>query len=320
VADATALASETPSQTIDITGVKNASVFINLADQTDTDTLVIKGSKETTVIDTLVITKAGEQLDDLTITDIDEITHDAATLKAASITGQTIEFNAGSANDVITLDGTGAADTISLANFANAAGNATNFTVNGGDKADTITGSDFIDILNGGAGGDTLNGGDGADTITGGAGNDTMSGGDDTAADKFTMAESGTASAATATSLTATLAADDTITFGDGVDIITDFTAGTDDLVATVAGSTSLVNMVGSQVVANAVTNDTNNVGYGTWNADDNVFTFAAAFNATSAKDALFVAGDGSLKLTDTTAFVVIDDLSAALVAGDIIV
>lgn len=47
----------------------------------------------------------------------------------------------------------------------------------GGSGADTFTGERWNDILNGGEGGDTLNGGIGSDFLNGGAGNDTLNGG-----------------------------------------------------------------------------------------------------------------------------------------------
>lgn len=130
-----------------------------------------------------------------------------------------------------TFDGGAGADTINLENAAS--GQATIYggdgddavfgsnwaeTVRGGNGADTLlggAGGDFLfgdadddvvaagpgnDILTGGAGADVLSGDDGADTLTGGLGADRLTGGVGT--DRFDY------------------------TYGDGADVITDFSAG----------------------------------------------------------------------------------------------
>ena len=103
----------------------------------------------------------------------------------------------------------------------------------GGSGSDTITGGAGNDILDGGIGADTVSGGAGDDTIDGGANADSLSGGAgddtftmDTQADTVVATVLTDASTGAAMAGGATFAAGDVITFGNGLDIITDFTAG----------------------------------------------------------------------------------------------
>lgn len=83
-------------------------------------------------------------------------------------------------------------------------------------KLTLSTDSDFNSSIVGGAGNDTITGGDGNDTITGGKGADILTGGD--GADTFVFNE-GDSEAATAVN-------GSTITFGNGVDVVMDFSSG----------------------------------------------------------------------------------------------
>jgi Ca2+-binding RTX toxin-like protein len=107
-----------------------------------------------------------------------------------------------------------------------ATGGSGGFTFTGGSGADSITGGSGVDALIGGSGNDTINGGAGVDAITGGTGGDSLTGG--SGVDTFTQgATDGVAPSATSFA-GATVAAADTLTFSStaGVDVITDFTAG----------------------------------------------------------------------------------------------
>jgi Ca2+-binding RTX toxin-like protein len=179
-----------------------------------------------------------------------------------------------------------------------------------GGQNDTITGSTGANVISSGAGDDTINGAGAKDTITTGTGTDTITA--NGAADSV---------AASATALSANIAATNTLTFAtgaaDNVDRITDFTAGTDNLDFTTAATapTSLVGLGKTTALAD----DTTFVAYGTYVVGTGVFTIAAAFNATTAADALVVEGDGTLTPTNETGYTVLDNLSAALVAADIV-
>ncbi|MBW8744842.1 MAG: calcium-binding protein [Sphingomonas sp.] len=139
---------------------------------------------------------------------------------ADSITGGNgtdyIQGNAG--ND--TLDGGGGSDRINGgANDDLIFGGSGNDTMNGNLGNDTIDAGDGNDIarggkdndqISGGAGNDSLSGDLGNDTLIGGPGSDTLAGGDGTDLFKF--------------------AAGDAHYAGAGIDVITDFTDGTDKI------------------------------------------------------------------------------------------
>lgn len=101
-------------------------------------------------------------------------------------------------------------------------------TVLGSNNNDEINGSNQDDTINGGAGNDTITGGAGADVMTGGTGSNTfVQGLEDSELGVFANV------AGTATVIDAT----DTITFVNGLDIVTDFTAGTGGDVLDVSAS-----------------------------------------------------------------------------------
>ena len=135
-------------------------------------------------------------------------------------------------------------------------------------------------MLNGGAGNDIIVGGASADTaITGGFGADTITGGagDDNfvQTDLHGVAAVIDASTGNAMAATVTFAVGDSIVYGNGIDVYTDFTAGgtVDDIDTFVAGApTSLVGVAHDQL--NAA--DDINFLSGSWNTATNTFTIAA--------------------------------------------
>jgi Ca2+-binding RTX toxin-like protein len=191
------------------------------------------------------------------------------------------------------------------------------------DGINYIVGSDAANVITGGTGTDWITSGNGADTITGGAGNDTVNLTETTAAvdtlylgtaaSSTVMSASNDLSASGAFASSAVIAAGDTFTFGSGVDIVSGFGA-TDTIDATTAGAaTSALLAYDTDLVAG-----TSYIMYGTYATG--VFTAAAAFNASTAKDALYVEGDaGSLTFLTTTGYVVLDDLTAAIGASNIV-
>jgi len=189
--------------------------------------------------------------------------------------------------------------------------------------ADTITGGGGVDDLDGGAGDDILSGGDGIDTITGGAGNDTMTGG--AGADIFEIGVAASSTVMSASSdasvvgnvfaASAVIAAGDVFTFANGVDVVTDF--GTTDTIQATNNATAPTS--GLLAYDTNLVNGTSYVTYGTWDSSAGTFTAAAAFNATTATDALYVEGDGALTFLTTTGYTVLDDLSAALAAANFV-
>ena len=213
----------------------------------------------------------------------------------------------GSDTAASTLTGGAGNDTITMGN------SATGNIANGGAGNDVITGGTGADALNGDAGADSISGGAGADTITGGTGADQMTGGTGIDTFVFGIADS---VAATANSLTAGgIASGNTITFGNNVDVITDFAA-TDRIdVVNAAAPTTLLGVTTAAVL---VAGDSY-VAYGTYDSLVGSFTIAAAFNATTAKDALLIADGNGLTAVTSTSYVVIEDLTAALAAANFV-
>jgi hypothetical protein len=239
------------------------------------------------------------------------------TLTGGSTNASTVTFSAGTTLSSFSASGYSGTLTFNGAALTGAIGSLTGTNgidnLTGGAGNDSISGGLGADVIVGGAGADTINGGAGDDAITGGTGADRMSG--STGVDTFNF---GVADSVASTSNTLTaggIAAGNTITFGSGVDYISDFAA-TDLL--NVAAATAPTTLIGV-ATATALTAGTTYVVYGTWDATNGVFTIAAAFNATSAKDALVIVDGNGLTSVTTTGVVILDDLTAALAGGNFI-
>lgn len=229
-----------------------------------------------------------------------------------------------------TLTGTGGTDTLSVSASAAYApagdgninatgtfislvsvGSGASVNLTGQAEAFQITGSSGAESIVGGGGADTISGGDGADTISGGTGADILTGG--AGIDRFVFAVAQSVASTANTLTVAGIAATNTVTFGGGVDYISDFAA-TDLLdLTTAAAPTSLLGVA----TATALTASTSYVAYGTWNAG--VFTIAAAFDASTAKDAMLIVDGNGQTAISTTGVVILDDLTAALAAANIV-
>jgi Ca2+-binding RTX toxin-like protein len=186
-------------------------------------------------------TKAG---DNLTITTLNAA--DLTTLTVSGSNNVTITNPIGAAANLATISAAGLTGTLSVdASTSTANGTFTGSfsaanTITGGTGADTITGGTAADSLTGGNGADVIDGGAGADTLLGGLGNDSISGGigDDTitgGVGNDTLAGGD--------------GADDFVfeAASNGVDRITGFVSGTDDLnvitnglLAAIAGETPI--------------------------------------------------------------------------------
>lgn len=156
-----------------------------------------------------------------------------------------------------------ATDTTTLTLYANGltAGNRLTFdgsqvtgnamTVYGGADADSIVGGAMVDGLNGGAGNDTLNSGGGNDFVRGGAGADSVAGG--AGGDGFYVFRNESVARTAETITAASIGAGETLTFGNGVDVITDFVTSSDKVVVAALNSYTLltVGSNGSSLTAN---------------------------------------------------------------------
>jgi len=147
-------------------------------------------------------------------------------------------LDGGAGTDTLSYAGSTAGVNVNLATSAVSGGNAagdiiSNFeNLTGSGSADTLTGSSVANVIFGDAGNDTLLGGDGndsllggngADRINGGTGSDSLTGGAN--ADRFVQGTTDS-TAPTAISAAGNFTVGMTITFGNSLDIITDFAAG----------------------------------------------------------------------------------------------
>ncbi|MDA9346881.1 hypothetical protein N9R66_02600, partial [bacterium] len=274
-------------------------------DDADVNITVITTTTATAAQVELIETATTGTLNTGTLATITVASAGSADLKHTTVSGKTLAFkevdDTGSGEETVTISGTSGDDTINL-------------------SAVTIDGSDIIKLIVNGAGGDdTITGGAGVDHITGGGGNDSITVG--TGADIIKTSDNHSTDS-TAHDLDTTsdaIAADETITFGEGVDVITDFVTGTDKLDidsitdATIA-PTTLINVDHTSALSDNVAY----VGYGTWDGSSGVFTFAAAFDSTNAKDALVVTDGAAESILVNDAIVILDDLNAALTGVEI--
>ena len=150
------------------------------------------------------------------------------------------------------------------------------------------------------------------DTLTGGGGADTFGSGNN-------LGAVGQGVGRTATTLDSNVAAGQTVTFGNGADRIADFAQGTDKLDVT-QGATAPSSLIAVNATQ-AGSNGTTFVLYGTYVVATGIFTAAAAFNATTAADALVVQGDGTTVLNSAanTGWIVLTGLASALTSSDFV-
>jgi hypothetical protein len=212
-----------------------------------------------------------------------------ASLVPLTVTGPTLahilNVNTGAGAD--TVIGSAANDVIDLNNGNDtASGNAGNDTINGNNGADTINGNAGNDTLNGGAGNDTINSGAGTDGVDGGTGADAFTGG--TGVETYAQVLTGSSVAPTAktTADAGAFAAGDTLTFGNGVDVITGFstttgsgaTAASDDILnANSTGAalpTTLIGVAENDLTAAA--GGVNMIVSGAWDAASSTFTMTS--------------------------------------------
>jgi Ca2+-binding RTX toxin-like protein len=222
-------------------------------------------------------------------------------------------------NTTGTADVGGTANT-STQNLTITSGSASAVTITGGTGADSITGSGGADSLTGGSGNDTLSGAGGADTLTGGAGADRIISGSGADTIKMAITDSVAASANTLTA--GEIAVGETITFGNGVDVITDFTAGTGgDILdtAAIAAATAPTALVGKETTG--LTTATNFFASGNFNSTTGVFTITTAGQGsdTLILAALAATAASQAVSTNTNMVILVGVNSADLVAANFI-
>lgn len=173
-----------------------------------------------------------------------------------------------------------------------------------------------------GGGADTIDAGAGDDTIIIGAGNDSVTTG--TGTDNIIIlgltvnnTALSTAPSATSIAIAGSIANGDTITFANGLDIVTDFTSGTDNLVVSLATTAFETPAPTTLVGANSadLTEDTAFQARGDYVASTGVFTLSA-----TGADTLFLLNDDVAAddvLSTNTNFILLSGVTS-LVAGDV--
>jgi hypothetical protein len=196
-----------------------------------------------------------------------------------------------------------------------ASGATGQISILGSPGVDTLFGSTVADAISGGAGNDVIDAFAGGDVWAGGAGADTFG--------NFSIfAFQGQGVAATASTLTGTIAAGQTLTFGAGaigtsnIDRVTDFVSGTDKM-DVITGGVAPTNLFGGSGTA-AGTAGVTYLLYGNYAAATGVFTVAAGFSAATA-DAIVNQSDGAATPAGTSGWAVLVGLNQALVAADFV-
>ncbi|QFZ92390.2 calcium-binding protein [Synechococcus elongatus] len=202
----------------------------------------------------------------------------------------------------------------------------------GGEGNDVINGNQGNDFVDGGSGNDTLNGGQESDSISGGDGNDIISG--DRGADRLTggadadIFVQGANSSVAPTQIqnltngnirfdSSVLGAATVITFGNGVDVITDFQVGVDRLdIDSVTGLTTILNFL---VSASNLPNNTLFIARGNFNSATNQFTFDADGGGDTIIAQGGAGGSANDSLFTSTSIFILEDIGpAALLVNEV--
>jgi Ca2+-binding RTX toxin-like protein len=272
-----------------------------------TETVTISGN--VILNDTIAVTVNGSTVTQ-TATGTDESAE--ATALAALITADYAN------NGGATAAAVGKVITITYNTYFGTAASSTATQVGSGSS---VASADAVTSLGANAGDDTINGGTGDDVLFGGAGEDsiTTGTGDDDIVWLPGLTNTGLSTAPSGTTVAgATIANGDKITFANGVDVINDFTSGTDDLVVSQATAT-FEGVVPTTLIGEdpADFTDTKLLGArGDFVSSTGVFTFSA-----TGADFLLTANDGTAAddvASTNTNFVVLVGVTA-LVAGDLI-
>lgn len=214
------------------------------------------------------------------------------------------------------LDFSGATNGISIwaaKNVTNHGAGPFDNIISGGAGADIIVGSASDDWLSGQAGRDIIKGGGaiGYDIINGGTGADTMTGGLGSSryVQRSTFSELETAFSSPGANA---LNAGQSVTFGNGLDIVTDFEIAR-DIISVGYVASGIVSLLGQ---GSAALTDAGQVYYlsGTWNAGSQIFTVAA--NGSGADTLVALSGAaGTTFSTNGSAIVLLGVNSADLTA-----
>ena len=282
--------------TVRASGQFGADKLATINDIADGGTLQLGGVQAITAAEDFTINvknagTAGQNSNVFNIETRGNLAVDAGTLTIANVETINITSEGAAAGDSIAvltaaamqnLTVTGSSDLTISALTSSAAMNNLNTSGMTGDFVMGAAVSNNATLFTGGSGADTFNGGTADDVFNAGGGNNTLDGG--TGDDTYNIADGGTdtivqndgdSTARTADTVTeAAVAVGETITFGNGVDVVNGFTAGAsgDVLDITIAGAPTT--LVGSDQTAN--TSATVFFASGAFVLSTGVFTIAA--------------------------------------------
>jgi len=256
---------------------------------------------------------------------------DAGTLTIANVENINITSEGAAAGDSIavltaaameTLTITGSADLEIKALTSSSAMNNLNTSGMTGDFVMGTAVSNVATLFTGGSGADTFNGGTGDDVYNAGGGNNTLDGGggDDT----YNLADGGTdtvaqntgdSTAVTAETITeAAVAVGETLTFGNGIDVINGFTAGAGGDIVNMTNAGAPTTIVGSNQLADD--SGTTFFASGAFVLSTGVFTIAA--DGTGADTLLITGLNGNDLATAADGVVLVGVDSSDIVAANI--
>jgi hypothetical protein len=257
---------------------------------------------------------------------------DAGTLTIANVETINITSEGAAAGDSIAvltaaamqnLTVTGSSDLTISALTSSAAMNNLNTSGMTGDFVMGAAVSNVATLFTGGSGADTFNGGTADDVFNAGAGNNTLDGG--TGDDTYNIADGGTdtilqnASDSTAysaeTITEAAVAVGETLTFGNGIDVVNGFTAGASGDIINGANAGAPTTLVGSNQTAN--TSATTYFASGAFVLSTGVFTIAADG---SGADTLIIDGGEKANMNDSADGIVLVGVNSSdIVAANVI-
>ena len=256
---------------------------------------------------------------------------DAGTLTIANVETINITSEGAAAGDSIAvltaaamqnLTVTGSADLTISALTSSAAMNNLNTSAMTGDFVMGAAVSNNATLFTGGSGADTFNGGTADDVFNAGGGNNTLDGG--TGDDTYNIADGGTdtilqnagdSTAYTAETITeAAVAVGETLTFGNGIDVVNGFTAGASGDVINGANAGAPTTLVGSDQTAN--TSATTFFASGAFVLSTGVFTIAADG---SGADTLLIDGGANANMNDSADGIVLVGVNSSdIVAANV--
>jgi len=282
--------------TVRLSGSLAGDNLVTVNDLADGATLQIGGGEAITADDDITIgiknaSAAGQNNNTLNIVTQGTAAVDVGTITVANVeninitaggaeTGNSIAVLTAAAARSITVTGSSAIEITAFTSSSavtsiNASGNSGGFVMGAASQSTAAT------LFTGGSGNDTLIGNSGDDSLIGGAGNDSLNGG--AGDDSFDLTGGGNdtivaplSTAASAVSIAAgnagAIAAADTLTFGNGVDVVTGFSGSGDLITVTTPGT--LASLIGQ--TENDLAELTTFYASGTWDADESKFTISA--------------------------------------------